>query len=649
MWRFPRSGPEDSNKSSKLDEFFASQNPTTSIVRESLQNSLDAKPDDRDGPVRVRFTLSERSWTDLAPWIGTNEDGLTLNDHTASEDLEQFKADYRGKTFRCMAVEDYNTDGLTGDTDKDAARSGSNFVGFWWNEGITGKKTGTSGSHGVGKTTLTKLSGMSSFLAVTKRRDDDREFLLGFSNLPFHQLDGASYLGYGRFGVMESRGEIEHLMPIEDSSAIKKFCKAFDIERSDHGLSVLIPAVDDRVDRKSVVGAVIEDYYWAILKELLVVEVVDKVSGERQLIKADTIDQCIQDMDDTATRLRLLVEKARQVIAMQGTHPNFFQGVEPEINATSHGTKRYTLTADCFSGENLEMMREEFEKGNMIGVSFPVPLEPNGGPDKRGLLEVFIEPDTGKGADRIDQFIRKRIVISRQKTNIAGQFGSCFVVAEDMDMSDYLMLAEEPAHTKWTIQLLNEKKKYKSDAALRFAMSAASELHRILIGDDEDRDTLENFADDIFSINKPSAEIGKQSRKSKRPECTEEPEVDPTQASVPLVRVDKLVDGTGFEILPVRQFSQIAADQNVIFPIRITVKSAYLSVRGNSRSWKDYSPIDFGFGDNIKVKIEPNGAGDVISASENELVVEINEEDFAIKTSGFDPHRDLLIKTNIGV
>jgi len=649
MWRFPRSGPEDSNKSSKLDEFFASQNPTTSIVRESLQNSLDAKPDARGGPVRVRFTLSERNWADLEPWIGTNEDGLTLNTHTASEDLEQFKADYRGQTFRCLTIEDYNTDGLTGDTDKDAARSGSNFVGFWWNEGITGKKSGTSGSHGVGKTTLTKLSGMSSFLAVTKRRDDDRVFLLGFSNLPFHQLSGSSYLGYGRFGVMEGNGDTEHLMPIEDPPAIEQFNKAFDIERSDYGLSVLIPAVDDRVKSASVAAAVLEDYYWPILKGLLIVEVVDKEVGAVQVIDAASVDQRIRELGDPARRLQSLVEKARQVIAMQGKHPNFFQGIEPKTSNTPNGATRYSLTAECFAEENLEKMREEFEKGNMIGVSFPVPLEPNGGPNKRGLFEVFIEPDTGKGSDRIEQFIRKRIVISRQKTNIAGKYGACFVVVEDLDMSDYLMLAEEPAHTNWTFRLLNEKKKYKSDAALRFAMSAASELHRILIGDDEEQDTLENVAEDIFSINKPSDESGKQSRKPKHPERTKEKEVDPKPASVPLIRVERLDDGTGFEVLPVKQFSQIAADQKVSLPIRITVRSAYLSVRGNSRSWKDYSPIDFGFGDNIEMNIEPISAGDIISASENEFVVEVNDEDFVVKSSGFDPHRDLLIKTTIGV
>jgi hypothetical protein len=238
-------------------------------------------------------------------------------------------------------------------------------------------------------------------------------------------------------------------------------------------------------------------------------------------------------------------------------------------------------------------------------------------------------------------------VISRQKTNIAGKFSSCFVVAEDMGMSDYLMLAEEPAHTNWTLRLLNEKKTYKSDAALRFAMSSASELHRILIGEDEEQDTLENFAADIFSIDKPSNDSGKQTRKPKRPKRTDDHVVDPDSKSAPLVRVDRLTDGTGFEVVPVKKFQTVAADNNVALPIRVSVKSAYLSSRGNSRSWKDYSPIDFKFGDSIKVKIEPEGSGRIISASENEIIFEISDQDFAVKAGGFDPHRDLLIRTSI--
>ena len=89
--------------------------------------------------------------------------------------------------------------------------------------------------------------------------------------------------------------------------------------------------MDDRVDGASVAAAVIEDYYWPILKGLLVVEVVDKDVGTVQVIDAASIDQRIRDLGDRAIRLQLLSEKARQVIAMQGKHPNFFQGTQTRV------------------------------------------------------------------------------------------------------------------------------------------------------------------------------------------------------------------------------------------------------------------------------------------------------------------------------
>ena len=183
MWSFPLSGAEDSNRRPKLDEFFKSQQPTTSVVREALQNSLDARDREQDGPVRVSFRISEHSWKKVRKFLKTTDDGVTVNSHTSSDDLGGFAEDLGGKPVRCLAIEDYGTKGLTGSIEKDEARSGSNFVGFWWNEGITGKGKGTRGNHGVGKTTLTRVSALSAFLAVTNRQTDDQTFLIGFCNL----------------------------------------------------------------------------------------------------------------------------------------------------------------------------------------------------------------------------------------------------------------------------------------------------------------------------------------------------------------------------------------------------------------------------------------------------------------------------------
>ena len=56
MWSFRPTDKQEQNQGSKLDEFFNSQDITTSLVRESLQNSLDAKLSTSD-LIRVKFSI----------------------------------------------------------------------------------------------------------------------------------------------------------------------------------------------------------------------------------------------------------------------------------------------------------------------------------------------------------------------------------------------------------------------------------------------------------------------------------------------------------------------------------------------------------------------------------------------------------------
>ncbi len=113
MWNFKKSDPLDSNRKSKLDEFFSSQNAATSVVREAIQNSLDAPLKDehgKDSKVCVNFTLSERPWADFEKFITTTDAALTLDSHTSCNDLDHYAKSFKGKKLRCLAIEDYGVD-----------------------------------------------------------------------------------------------------------------------------------------------------------------------------------------------------------------------------------------------------------------------------------------------------------------------------------------------------------------------------------------------------------------------------------------------------------------------------------------------------------------------------------------------------------
>ena len=647
MWVFPKSGKYDSNRKSKLDEFFSAQNAATSVVREAIQNSLDAAREGCEQPVEVRFTLSEHEWDDFLHFIPSEDGGHTLNDHTSCDDLGRYAENFEGQRVRCLAIEDYGTKGLTGSTDKDKALSGSNFVGFWWNEGITGKGKGTLGNHGVGKTTLTRVSGMSTFWALTKRSDDDRQFLIGFSNLPFHQLDGRSYLGYGRFG---RTSHDDSFQPVEDSKTLKSFSETFGLDRPDYGLSVLIPAVNSNVDHDSILEAVLDDYYWPILRGRLSVSIRDKVSDQSTCIDAKSLDDAIARLKnkERVEKTAALIDRARRVISMREGDPDYFIGIQPVIQGNDEKSQRAILKASCFTEDNLERLRQQFAKGHMVGVQFSVNLAPLDGDAVTGIFEVFLQAAPADAPSGLSQFIRNGIIISEQRDNISGRFGYCFVVVEDREMSDYLGMAEGPAHTKWLIGKLNEQKKFKSDWPLRFVMDAARELYRILVREDEEKDKIENFAADIFSISKPSGEPLVNAKRGKGKK-SDKPVVPKPERAIELVRIDRELEKTGFSIVPAKSLKDVMINEGFSFPLKIEIETAYLSIGGNARSFRDYTKIDFDFADSITVEISPPDAVDIITRQGNKLVVEVTEPEFHVIASGFDRHRDLLIRTDVKV
>jgi hypothetical protein len=652
MWSFPKAGPEHSNSSSKLNEFFNDQDASTSLVREAIQNSLDAACDKTE-PVMVRLSLASVPWKTFEPFLNTSQKSETVDNHLASGDLGKFATKHSGKELRCLVIEDEGTKGLIGETDKNNALSGSNFVGFWWNDGISGKGKGSSGSHGVGKTTLTRISGMSLFLAVTKRIDDEGRFLLGFANLPYHRVNGTSYLGYGRFGQTVGRNGQETFMPIEQNSTIEKFLSAFSLKRDNSGLSVLIPAIPNSVDRTGLLLATVRDYYWPILKGDLIVEVIDRTSNETTTVSNKNLSEVIEQIAEQGEHFRKAVfdtefraSMVREILQLRtGRSPNWFPGHEPIMSNTTQGNIRGDVSKDCFSIENLDRMFAAFENGQLLGFSFSLKFDTVDGEQQVGLVEVYFKKNDYKLTDNA-QFIRNQIIISRQPSNIPSKNVTCFLVAEDRDMSDYLKEAEEPAHTRWFLNRFNEQKSFTSDWALRFVMDLPSQMYRLLSREDEDASTYENFADDIFSITEPLGVGVKKKRGQKRKKSAPPINIPLTKRS-PAIRIERDINNPGFELLPVGNIVELLEEEDLTLPIEVSVKAAYVSALGKGRSWRDYSKIDFQFGKNIQIDIFPKGAAKLLSASENSFTVELLQPNFRVSAKGFDGNRDLMIQPRL--
>ncbi|GAP53449.1 conserved hypothetical protein [Arthrobacter sp. Hiyo6] len=174
-WRFVEHHPEAKSRDPLQSELLNQESfrPADALVRESIQNSLDAKLPNVD-KVRVRIYVSGAagalSKDEAAPyfkgfWPHVQE----------CEDGGQVASNLAEGACRFVVIEDFGTIGLTGDPAATRVPEGAsnNYYYFLRAEGISQKQSSSLGRWGVGKYVFPKSSGVNAFLAYTKRFDDD--------------------------------------------------------------------------------------------------------------------------------------------------------------------------------------------------------------------------------------------------------------------------------------------------------------------------------------------------------------------------------------------------------------------------------------------------------------------------------------------
>lgn len=203
QWHFDKHGGRDVGPNNPMQENFK-KTPYASLIRESIQNSLDARSD-ASRPVKVEFKIGRIQRKEYEKFFGIREhiDGCLKYYHSNDDAKKTYMPmlsyldsinSYLGRLYY-IQVADFNTKGMEyrpGDTNNP-------FYAFVRAAGVSSKDNNSSGgSYGYGKAAYFYMSPLRTIIVSTRTRDG-RHFFEGVSSLCTHTLDGEKYTDVGYY------------------------------------------------------------------------------------------------------------------------------------------------------------------------------------------------------------------------------------------------------------------------------------------------------------------------------------------------------------------------------------------------------------------------------------------------------------------
>ena len=625
----------DRDRNPILGEFFTTESVeerADSIVRESIQNSLDAALNS-ETKVHVRFAFG------VADFNGNNF-GEGLWEHVSAADTGGYlKGLGEQKESRFLVVEDFGTTGLRGDPedhepedDQGNQKKENEFYYFLHAEGKSSKSGADRGSWGVGKYTFLDASRPNLMIVYTVRSGSEDKggngpLVMGISVLPkVHKVGNQTYKPDGYWADIQTdiAGE-EMAMPFDPESDVpEKVKQVFGLKRSEEetGLSIVVPYLYDEFTASALLRAVVRNYGVAIGWGSLTVEIEDE-EGNTQSISNDNIREiCSEEgLSDQLAELDLalwgrdLPEEKVIELAQSVDGPNWDQEDPP------------LLTED-----QAKTIRDGISEGN-LKVRVPIPIRPtNSKKTEWSYFDIYfaiadsrVDPHFYRGGLRINK------VSSQSPSDVRA-----LVIIEDPPLASFLGDAEGPAHKDWDASTKRFKGRYRNGRNwIAFIKRSPAEVFRLARSAllEEDKDLAidyfyvdENDSDDRIITSKKSKRGGKTTRK----------DVPELNDSAYIFSKKEKGAKSGFEV---------KVDSNrVKKKIDMTITVAY-DVNSKANAFSKYTPLDFDLAQFEDVQIEGGTLG---PAQNNKLSCTIEDpKTFRLRVFGFDPKRDLKHKHEV--
>lgn len=631
-WHYRIKAPSEKVRDPIQGEFFSTEaikSPAEALVREAIQNALDAAIKKDNGEpkevLRVRFFLAIGSHALPSNQASRWFHGAWEHFHAPRNGLRE--APKSNDPCPWLVFEDFGTCGLDGDVKQsepvEAVRN--HFFYFFRAEGKSVEGGKERGRWGVGKYVFPRSSRVNAFFGLSVRNSDKKRVLLGTSVFKSHHSKGKYFCPDGYFG---EKDETDLVLPYSDDATLDKFSKDFRLKRTtESGLSVVMPWVDPEITFKSLIEAVVRGYFYPVMTGALSVSV--ETPEETVTIDNSTLDTVALKLDDQESNdLLNLVElaewasrKPKEIIELAPCCPD-----RPDW-------------ADALIPKNqLKPLRTALEKGQKIAVRSSLTVREKGKEPQPSHFDFFLWKDGFESGRPV--FIREGLIVSDVRAPRTRGIRS-FVVIEAGALGRLLGDAENPAHTEWQSKGDNFRGKYTyGPSFLDFVVKVVANFVRALTSeiDQEDKTLLGK----IFWLPADNADAQpKQTEKKKKKkgkETADDP--DPQEPRKKRFRIKKCDGG----------FTITRGDAGTEPPARLDIQCAY-DTRGKNplivyRKSVDAKSPDFQIGKGT-VEIVKHDGINITEVKNNRMSIEVINKDFELTVAGFDTNRDLFVNVKM--
>lgn len=272
-------------------EFFTTKEFEDHLVREMIQNSIDARAG--DAPVRVEFEMMTLRTDDL-PGIDTLRDAAArAADQTLGEeghgDLERAAAAAYEPTVPVLRIGDYGTWGLTGSESREDTKSPLSTLTR--GVGVSSNNGGRGGSFGIGSAVAMVGSTMRTVAYVSLPHDTQEQVFTMTARLAsFRDEAGVDRAATG-FYIRSHHDDFQYRRDTERHAPFPA--------RTERGTDTYVLGYLPQDGARSLTAirdAVVRNFFVAVLEGDLVVSLVG--AGESVVIDADAVREVVREDDE---------------------------------------------------------------------------------------------------------------------------------------------------------------------------------------------------------------------------------------------------------------------------------------------------------------------------------------------------------------